>query len=891
MYRIIVFFWLLPMSVLAAAPPPLAEARLRWLKGNYAESRDLYAELQKNSEQRIAAAIGLSRAWESEGKSETALQVIDDAIKAGASADLHARRAELLCRAGNAAGAGDAVSAALKLDEDHFAARWLKACLDRDRGEYDKADAEYRWFVRTYVTRNRAGKDIKDPEQLLLVAQAGAENARWHQLPDQFKFILNEVVGDALKADPNFWPAECLAGQLLLEKFNKAEALAAFDKALAINPRCADAFVGKGRVALNLYELGDADGYANRALEINPDHADALLLRADVAWAAGSLVAAEKALKACRPADAEAVSGRMAALAEVRLHPDESRRLETAIAKINPKPARFEFERGKWLDDRRHYLAAQKAFQHAMELAPQMTPADAELGLLALRMGDEDEARRLLRDAFKADPFHVRLSNSLKVLRHLEKYETIKTEHFIVRFDPKTDAILGRILADYLETEYDRLARQFDHRPAGPFVVEAFSSHEMFSGRIIAGPDLHTVAATTGRVLALAAPKAQGIKKPFNWARVVRHELTHIFNLDQSNYLVPHWLTEGLAVNNEGTGRPAEWLRILASRAASNELYKLATLDAGFTHPRTLDDHTLAYCQAQLLIECLTKEYGKDVTVKLLKAFAAGQDSTAAVRAACGVDVAAVEAKYADFVRDFVAKSGAKPVEKAMSLAQLEAAVAKNPDDPEINARLAEQYLRRKRSREAREYSNAALNKDPNCGLALYVRAQLYLDSGDDEKALEVLAGATDGEHPHPQCLRALGRAYMHAGQAEQAVTTFERGAKFEPADPEWRADLARAAKQAGDFEKAVRAQSEYLYAECDEAEGRRDLAKMLLELDRPIEAAKYAREALEIDPNDDATQDLLLTALSKAGRKEELAKWRGLLKKPETDVTSPPKP
>src|SRR5204862_6374024 len=121
----------------------------------------------------------------------------------------------------------------------------------------------------------------------------------------------------------------------------------------------------------------------------------------------------------------------------------------------------FEYERGKWLDDRRYYDSARRAFQKALKLAPQVTPASAELGLLAFRMGEEDEARKLLREAFKADPFHVRLNNSLKVLRHLDKYETLKTAHFIVRFDPKTDAILGRMMADYLENEYDRLAKQF----------------------------------------------------------------------------------------------------------------------------------------------------------------------------------------------------------------------------------------------------------------------------------------------------------------------------------------------------------------------------------------------------------------------------------------------
>ena len=74
----------------------------------------------------------------------------------------------------------------------------------------------------------------------------------------------------------------------------------------------------------------------------------------------------------------------------------------------------------------------------------------------------------------------------------------------------------------------------------------------MFSGRTVALPDLHTVGAVTGRVMTVASPTARGLSRPFNWGRVVRHELTHLFNLAQTRYQAPHWLTEGLAVRNEG---------------------------------------------------------------------------------------------------------------------------------------------------------------------------------------------------------------------------------------------------------------------------------------------------------------------------------------------------
>ena len=78
----------------------------------------------------------------------------------------------------------------------------------------------------------------------------------------------------------------------------------------------------------------------------------------------------------------------------------------------------------------------------------------------------------------------------------------------------------------------------------------------MFSGRVVALPDLHTIGACTGRMVAMVSPHGRGVRKPFNWGRVLRHELVHIFNLEQTNFLVPHWLTEGLAVSNEGFPRP-----------------------------------------------------------------------------------------------------------------------------------------------------------------------------------------------------------------------------------------------------------------------------------------------------------------------------------------------
>ena len=66
-------------------------------------------------------------------------------------------------------------------------------------------------------------------------------------------------------------------------------------------------------------------------------------------------------------------------------------------------------------------------------------------------------------------------------------------------------------MADYLEEIYDELAEKFDYRPKGPFLIEVFNNHEMFSGRIVALPDLHTIGACTGRMVAMVSPHGKGI--------------------------------------------------------------------------------------------------------------------------------------------------------------------------------------------------------------------------------------------------------------------------------------------------------------------------------------------------------------------------------------------
>lgn len=866
------------LMVLAVAPitsaqdGSLTEARERWLRGNYDEAIGHYETLLKDAKTRDAAAIGLSRCQQSVGEYDKALETIDAGLKnAAKSPDLLARRAELLFLRGKWDDAEKTADQAVALKADCFLGRWVLAQVYRDRGDMKKADAACRWFVRTYTDRSDNDKDITDPDELLLVGLAGSENARWNKLSDQFEFILNDVYNDALKRDKNFWPAKYEAGVLLLEKYNRADALPAFEKALAINPKAAEVYVGKGQAALQKYEVKTAEEFAEQALKLNPRLVEALNLRADIYWMAGNATKAMRELvraRAVNPRD-ETTLGRIAACMHLEKKPDEFKKIVDDVEKFDPKAGTFYQVLAERLEERRHYEAAERFYKKAIELRPMVPWAQNHLGMLYMRMGREEEAKPILDRAFEADEFNVRVDNTLKVLRHLEKYQTVKTEHFILRFDPEEDRLLGKVMAGYLEDIYEKLAAKFNYRPKGPFVIEVFNNHEMFSGRVIAVPDLHTIGACTGRMIAMVSPRGKGIRKPFNWARVLRHEIVHIFNLEQTNFLVPHWYTEGLAVISEGYPRPQPWNQILLKRVPERDhLLNLDTIDMGFIRPESPDQWHQAYCQSQLYVQFISDTYGKDSIGGLLAAFADGMDSTNAIQKVCNVDKATFEKKYLVYLDKVVSDIRGKPAEKPLTFVQARQAHEEKPTDNDVAAQLADYYRRRRETPKARKLVDEVLERKKNHPLALYVKAELLQAAGEEEQALRLLEEATsDPKAFEPKAAAALAKAYFNGAKFDKAAEVLERARKAEPQESKWLAELVRVYAQNGDKEKHAKLLAELAPTDADDIDVRKELAKLLQDQRKYAEAERYAREALEIDVLDPEAQLTLGEAL--AGQKK----------------------
>ncbi len=296
--------------------------------------------------------------------------------------------------------------------------------------------------------------------------------------------------------------------------------------------------------------------------------------------------------------------------------------------------------------------------------------------------------------------------------------------------------------------------------------IEIMKNHQWFSGRTVAtavhpdGGGLHRQGGGAGQ-----SPKATN--KPFNWARVLKHEVVHVITLQQTEFNIPHWYTEALAVESEGFPRPQEWNKLLVERIPARKLLNLDTINLGFIRPKEPDDRQMAYCQAQLYARYMLKRFGPDSLIKMLEAYRRGLTTDRAVAACFHVEKADFEAGYLGYLDEVVKTIRTRVADETpVKFSQLERMLKAKPDDPDLNARMAYEHFARRDFKEARPLADKALKLKPHHPLASYVKARLLVSIGDDEAALALLEPALEPEQPNERVDRPAGRAPDEGGEA-----------------------------------------------------------------------------------------------------------------------------
>jgi tetratricopeptide (TPR) repeat protein len=844
------------LPLLLGAAGPGDEARTLWKTGKYAEAQEAYEGLLKAKDlkpsDKETLTLGLADCLDSQGQPAKALEELKKLTPA--TADVHARIAELLFNKGDWDGATAAIKAAQTLKADHLASKWIETKLLDSKGKISPDGKEWKWFIDY---QNGHGPELsKDPLGLLIVGQAAERyyriNATGEQLGEGLNDVINTLYEQAIKIDPNCWQAHWLEGKLFLAGYQEGDARKDLMKALTINPQAAEAIVTLGQTDLQGYKLANGRKKAERAIEINPRLAAANVLLADVNISDERFPEAREAAKkavAENPRDEESLA-RLAATARLLMDPATSTAAEAAALANNPKPVTFYAALAERLADRRKYHSAERAFLLAAQADPKRADVKIGLGMLYMQIGREPEARDLFDAAFDADPFNIRAKNMMKVLKHMAGYRPVNSEHYVVLVDPTQDTLLGKYMANYLESIHGELTTRFGYSPPRMTSIQIMKDHEWFSGRTVALPFIPTVGACTGTVIALASPKTT--KQPFNWARVLKHELVHVITLQQTEFNIPHWYTEALAVESEGFPRPQPWNKMLLERVPARKLLNLDNINLGFIRPSEPEERQLAYCQAQLYAQYMLKRFGNDALIKMLNAYRRGLTTEPAIKACFNVEKADFEAKFLDFVDDVVKQIQARlDKEPEITYSKLAAQLEAKPNDPDLTARMAYELYARRDYKAARPLADKALKLKPKHPLASYVKARLFTSIGDEEAAIEVLKPALDKEKPDVRVLGLLAELQVNAGNLDEAESLYMLARKDDPFHTKWITGLAKIHLRRKQEPKLMQDLEALAMSDSDNLDLRKQLTDRFLAAKNFERAEHWAMDCLYIDVYD----------------------------------------
>lgn len=879
-------------SVCTAADDPLSAAQTLLLRGRYAEAAERFTALAEKHP--TTASVGLARALSAVGKSDQAIALLESAAQPpDIAAEVHAELAALRMSRGNLEGAREAAAAALAADENCLQARWLQAELHRLTGELAEAQAGYEWLTERYNAQPPT-----DARSLHWIGLGAAQLARWQRLSEQFRFLVNELYPDALQADANYWPAHYEAGQLYLEKYNRADAAREFEAALKINPSAAEVHAAVAQLHLNDFEFDAARKAIQRALEVNPQLLAARLLQADLQLANFEVESAWETLQLALPLDphSEETLGRMAAIHVLRdgdaaeTPGGACAALQDKVLARNPHAGEFCLRVANVLETQRQFPAAERWFQEAIAVMPQLIGSQAGLGMLYMRLGREREARVCLTAAFEADPFHVRVKNMLEVLDVLDGYATAESEHFILRYHAEHDAVFARYALEHLERVYAELCPKLGYTPSDKSLFEIFSKarntdgHGWFSARTVGLPYVGTVGACTGKMVAVTSPHDG--KRSFNWARVLKHEFVHVLNLAQTNFHIPHWFTEAIAVWNEGYPRPDEWNKLLAERVPARKLFNLDNINLGFVRPQSGQEWQLAYCQSELYVEHMLAEHGEDAVLRMLSAYAQNKTTRQALTDALGTTQEDFERGYLERLDRVTAALGDGAAAAPPSFSELERQHAAEPNDAEVAAQLALAHVERKNYPAARRLVDSLLTEQPKHGLGSYVRARLHLVVGEDRQALAALEQGLDQSAPDPRLLGLLAALKLKARAFDEADVLYQLGAQRWPHDPAWQKRLAKLYLEAGRNDRLAETLATLAELDAEDFTIRKKLVQLALSRGDAADAVRWSQRALEINVLDSTLHRMYAQALAAQGQHDAASReWATLVELAPDDL------
>ncbi|MCE5278182.1 MAG: tetratricopeptide repeat protein [Planctomycetaceae bacterium] len=821
------------------------------MSGRYDQAATGYRRLASAPEQAVSASIGLAYALSAQGQYAQAQDALQACSAAGAArAEWHLALGEVQEAVGQYEQALEHAVAAGKLKTDWAQAIWLQGRLLETLGRRDQAKAVY-----AGVDRILAGDAYRnDAPALTALGQILDRHAilSARKASEQAPNILHNYLQEAYqKADATYWPANLAAGMFMLSKHRPEGAAAEFALALKINPKAADAMVGMGIIALEQWQFERAIQMAEQALKVNPNFANALVLKAVVMmqWRKFDQVQPllDAALKV-NPNHIETLS--LAAALAIRTNqPAQAQPFIDRVAKVNPRCADLPQTIGQWLSAARQFTAAEKYLRQAADLAPEQAEPLITLGLLYMQTGAEDKAREIFAKAHEIDDYRSDVVNYLGVLGDMEKFAVKETAHFIIKVDPKHDAVLLDQVAAYMEEIYPEITGDFAYKPAEKTLIEFFPLHRQFSIRITGKAWIGTVGASTGNVIVMVAPNKQRSEfGTYNWATVLRHEYTHTVTLAATNNLIPHWFTEACAVWQQPDRRNYDAVNMLVFATRQGRLMPIRELDWGFIRPKRSGDRSLAYAQAEWTMEYIIAKYKFDTVVQMLQAFRDGLTQAQVFQKVLKTTEAKFDDEFRAYAKADIQKWGFS-LEPPVDLKKAAALLAINPVNAAAHAQVAKGHYELGNLPAALDAAKKALSYNPAEKTALAVLASVLAAQKNYAEAETVARKLEAVDKDSRTAPYVLANAYVGLRKWSQAIVALETLKLRRPLYPHSYQELARLYRQLGQDEKALPNLIELHRRTMNDPQYARQIAEICIAADKTDQALSYLRQVAQINP------------------------------------------
>lgn len=757
----------------------------------------------------IQAAIVQGRCWAGLAQRSQAITVLSNP-KVASDPQVQTLKAQILIDDGRFKEAIALLQQHLATHEMSICGRYLLGKAYESSGDIENAIASYKWFIEKPhdLLDKWSTKGEEAFENAEEVTCLGRAVDGWATLTGAYRTDRN-LHGTILRIftrvfdvmDRNYWPAHIAAAEFQLARSNVRAARVHLQMALEANPNDPKTMLLLAQVAVGMNDMAGATVAMDTLRRADPDSMEAEIIEIYTQVRSDSIEsAADRAERLVKrfPDRLEAL-GAASGLAQITADDPKSAQYLARADTLAPRSPLAYTIAGELLGMRHQQVASEKMFETALARSPWDTSIAHGLGELYLNNGREDEARKILTNAYEVDPFNLKTVNYLRLLDELAKFNRIETAHYVFYFDQGTDPLVQQFMAPYMEQAYDEVTSFFQYQPPVKIRIQVYPSEDEFSVRMAGIPGIENYGVSFGHVLAVIAPREGTTKGNFHWARVMKHEFTHTINLLQTDSRIPRWLTEGLAVWQEGL-----WLRFpdvpreLAVRAEDDKLFSVRGLALAFLRPKTAGDGEQAYTQSSWLGRYMETKYGHDAVLKLINAYGHGKIDEEAFEIATGTKLDQFEKEFHAWVKEETSHWGYRKDAKEEK---------KINDDLAKLAKDGESMIKAKQFKEAidiwEKYRTIRpLEKIPHQRLAY-----LYLqkDTHDSYKAIANLEFLHWLELSNTIYARQIAREYSKLGEPDKALWWAKQLVYMNLYDPQSHEMLADIAEKAGQTEIADR--------------------------------------------------------------------------------------